>query len=127
MTVMTYIGSALPSTQLSRNDFLLSREVEGSTTIDEGVDFMADIFNCGTCGNICLYNKAYTACVNGTCTFVGCYEGWIDYDEKLSNGCECLQDSEDGCIGSSTDVIDTASAITNCLVLVVSALFLNYL
>jgi len=56
--------------------------------IDEDYDLTKDIVNCGECGNVCYYPHAYFSCVGGSCRFEGCFEGYENRDDDLSNGCE---------------------------------------
>ena len=63
--------------------------------IDEDVDLLDTVENCGDCGNDCttldLDNVEAYACVNGKCVIAECEEGTWDADEELDNGCESFR------------------------------------
>jgi hypothetical protein len=63
-------------------------EATGASNIDEGFFLNNDTFNCGTCENVCYYPRSYASCVEGSCQFDGCYEGYYDLNDDLSDGCE---------------------------------------
>ena len=46
------------------------------------------VANCGDCGIECARPNGLTNCERGTCTLVGCREGFIDEDGNANNGCE---------------------------------------
>ncbi len=54
----------------------------------ECVDLLTSLTNCGSCGNICSYPNAITACNAGVCQLVGCQSGWSNADGNPLNGCE---------------------------------------
>lgn len=60
-------------------------------TIDNGIDLASDPGNCGTCGFICSYPRARSACQAGKCTLLECSAGYVNLDNDPTNGCECLQ------------------------------------
>jgi hypothetical protein len=59
-----------------------------STGVDESFNFNTDKYNCGACGNICYYPKAFSSCVNGACRFDGCYKNYQNANNNLADGCE---------------------------------------
>ncbi len=58
--------------------------------IDEGVDLLNDVDNCGECGTRCGERilNAESQCTQGSCDFIACAPGWSNADEDRSNGCE---------------------------------------
>ena len=72
--------------------------------IDEGFNLSSDIFNCGSCGNICYYPRGFSSCVDGECYFDGCYEFYEDRNGNLNDGCEYpdVVTYDDPTSGSST-------------------------
>ena len=64
--------------------------------IDEGIDVLTDVNNCGACGNRCdLPNTLYSVCVNGQCQIGACAVGWSDLDGLPGNGCEAGSSTAD--------------------------------
>ena len=59
-----------------------------STNVDESFNLNTDKYNCGACGNICYYPRAYSSCVNGQCRFDGCYKNYQNANNNLVDGCE---------------------------------------
>ncbi len=74
-----------------------------TSNIDESFNLSNDYFNCGSCGNICYYPRGFSSCVSGNCSFEGCYNGFFDANNDLSDGCECSISGEEICDGSDND------------------------
>lgn len=55
--------------------------------VDEGIDLMTDIDNCGACGRLCRTLNATPVCEGGDCGFESCSEGFADLLPLLP-GCE---------------------------------------
>ncbi|MHC4838795.1 MAG: MopE-related protein, partial [Planctomycetota bacterium] len=80
---------------------------------DEGFDTRVDLNNCGTCGEMCVYERGEAICDGGFCRLARCDEGFGNLDGDESNGCEseCLPenpgvevcDGEDNDCDGSTD------------------------
>ncbi|MBN2724748.1 MAG: SUMF1/EgtB/PvdO family nonheme iron enzyme [Deltaproteobacteria bacterium] len=76
---------------------------------DEGGQnhFQDDIFNCGSCGNICAFNHAQASCVDGECVMGDCDTNWYNFDNEDSTGCEasCVMSSggQEICDGVDND------------------------
>ncbi|NQV08998.1 hypothetical protein HQ529_04060 [Candidatus Woesearchaeota archaeon] len=90
-----------------------SEQDSWSSNIDEGYNLSSDEFNCGSCGNICYYPKAFASCVEGVCQFDGCYKDYYDTNSGLSDGCECFQTNEgiEVCDGIDNDCDGTIDEI----------------
>jgi hypothetical protein len=55
-----------------------------------GKNLQDDPMNCGACGHNCATaHVALANCASGQCAILSCATGWIDYDGKPDNGCEC--------------------------------------
>ena len=48
-------------------------------------NFMKDINNCGTCGNICNITNAKSYCNNGSCDILSCDVGYTKYNNTCIN------------------------------------------
>ncbi|MDW8247440.1 MAG: hypothetical protein RMJ84_12795, partial [Sandaracinaceae bacterium] len=46
--------------------------------VDEGIDLMTDVRNCGGCGMRCAPPNAFGICMNGNCRMGDCAAGYID-------------------------------------------------
>ncbi|HEX7597191.1 MAG TPA: MopE-related protein, partial [Polyangia bacterium] len=55
--------------------------------IDETVNLMSDVANCGGCGVLCGASHAIGRCERGSCTY-DCLPGYADMDGLTTNGCE---------------------------------------
>ncbi|MDP3277387.1 MAG: MopE-related protein [Deltaproteobacteria bacterium] len=72
--------------------------------VDEGVNRMTDVSNCGMCGNECLFDRAGRNCVAGRCVMGACQDGFVDLDRDPSNGCEyACRASTELCDGRDND------------------------
>jgi len=68
-----------------------------------------DTNNCGACGKICeatcggaADEVAAAQCVASTCSVLVCESGYIDFDGKCADGCECKEsNTQDVCPGTS--------------------------
>ena len=47
-----------------------------------------DTGNCGACGHACSFANAAPQCIDGSCGFAVCDEGFADCDGQQANGCE---------------------------------------
>ncbi len=56
--------------------------------VDEDVDRMTDMRNCGRCGRVCRAVHASGTCEAGVCTRGACDPGFYDIDGLPGNGCE---------------------------------------
>ncbi|MEM9187558.1 MAG: MopE-related protein [Myxococcota bacterium] len=56
--------------------------------VDEGVDTMTDVDNCGGCGLRCAPIHAFGECVAGNCELGACDVSWYDLNNDISDGCE---------------------------------------
>jgi|GEM_PF-2506918 len=62
------------------------------------VNLNTDPQNCGSCGNVCdLTNVDQHGCAGGSCTVVGCDDGFADCDSQAANGCETTLGTTDNC------------------------------
>jgi hypothetical protein len=86
-------------------------------------DLTTDPANCGACGNVCSYAGAFGKCVNGTCAFEKCADGFVDVNKNSKDGCECTVtnggteacDSIDNdCNGKVDDGFDLQTDVNNC-------------
>jgi len=59
---------------------------------DEDFDLDTDVENCGACGNACALPNAESACVDGECVLVACFEDTCDVDGVAEKGCEVQRD-----------------------------------
>lgn len=64
------------------------RDNDCNGQIDEGLNRMTDINNCGMCGVECRFTRATPMCVMGMCAMGACEEGYVDLDRNPNNGCE---------------------------------------
>ena len=76
---------------------------------DESFDLLADVNQCGACGNRCEPAHAEVACRFGSCIVTACLPGWVDRNTDGSDGCEvpcgtsevvCGDGNDDDCDGS---------------------------
>jgi hypothetical protein len=51
------------------------------------INIMNDMFNCGSCGNICSPNNATPSCTAGQC-IENCHAGFVDCNGWAVDGCE---------------------------------------
>ena len=65
--------------------------------VDEDIDFMEDVDNCGGCAMACAPAGAFGTCVAGECRIGSCDVGYVDLDGETENGCEyrCLASDDD--------------------------------
>ena len=99
--------------------------------IDEVFDTETNLEHCGGCNLACLPPANSTMkCVNGTCTFDKCFDGYEDVNQDItpqsvadgtSDGCECnflgLEEcnyTDDDCDGEVDEGIDLTSDVDNC-------------
>lgn len=47
-----------------------------------------DVDNCGACGRACSRPGSAFACLDNSCAYLGCAEGFADCDASEANGCE---------------------------------------
>jgi hypothetical protein len=61
-------------------------------TVDNGYDLMNDVRNCGSCGHVCSFPHAVSACMAGTCVVAACAGGYVNLDMSTTNpnGCEYM-------------------------------------
>jgi len=65
---------------------MIDNDCDGA--IDETFDLSADLAHCGGCNQLCALPQSQVACLEGSCTFTGCYENFYDLNEDSSDGCE---------------------------------------
>ena len=83
--------------------------------VDEHVDKMTDLMNCGGCGNMCEVPNAAAACVEGSCGVGSCDEGWADCDGDAMNGCEADTTGDvDHCGGCGQTCTTTNTTSVEC-------------
>lgn len=61
---------------------------DGNGEIDEGFDLSSDPTRCGRCDNVCSFQNAAAACVEGECVIDACLEGFADCNDSEGDGCE---------------------------------------
>jgi len=75
--------------------------------IDEGFDKLTNPSYCNNCKGCMdlLQKNAYPGCNNGTCVIKGCFDGYVDLDKDITNGCEytCTQTGVEVCDGIDND------------------------
>ncbi len=61
--------------------------------VDEGFDLSNDGFHCGACGVECSFPNGDIRCQEGECVRGSCFEGWLDLNAELADGCEysCIE------------------------------------
>jgi hypothetical protein len=99
--------------------------------IDEVFDTDSDLQHCGGCNQACSPPANSTMkCINGTCEFDACFDGYEDVDGDINpqsiadgttNGCECnalgleaCNYNDDDCDGEVDEGFDLTSDIDNC-------------
>ena len=99
------------------------RDNDCDGTTDNGFDVMADVMNCGACGNACVAANGTAACDAGRCRLVECEPGFVDIDNDLTNGCEapCVvngdetcNEVDDDCDGRTDEGFDLSNDVANC-------------
>ena len=60
--------------------------------VDEDFDLNSSLDNCGGCNQPCGFRNGIAQCDRGTCTMIGCADGWYNPDASSDTGCEynCL-------------------------------------
>ncbi len=73
--------------------------------IDEDIDFMTSLDDCGGCGRACAPVGAFGVCMDGMCQVDRCDVGRVDLDMMESTGCEyaCLAIATDDAICNMAD------------------------
>lgn len=56
--------------------------------IDENVNFLTDVNNCGGCGLVCALPNAVSACNGAACVIAQCQPGFADVNGLPGDGCE---------------------------------------
>ncbi len=81
----------------------LDDDCDGST--DEDFDLSSDPAHCGRCNRTCRFFHGRAGCSMGTCTLLGCEDGFVDLDGDPSNGCEyaCTATGAEVCNGLDDD------------------------
>src|SRR5690242_13651295 len=74
---------ACASSQQPERAASVSAQCPGST-----IDFSSDPRNCGECKNVCTFDQAVAAGVEGHCRLAACASGWGDCDKDPGTGCE---------------------------------------
>ncbi|MCK5796685.1 MAG: hypothetical protein KAI47_05860, partial [Deltaproteobacteria bacterium] len=86
---------------------------------------LADVDNCGKCGNACLFVNAFAKCDTGKCVMTSCAPGYYDINKDPSNGCEyqCLvsnkgveicDGADNNCDGNVDETFDLQTDKDNC-------------
>ena len=61
---------------------------DGNGETDEGFDLSSDPRRCGRCDNVCSFQNAAAACMEGVCVIDACLEGFADCNGSEGDGCE---------------------------------------
>jgi hypothetical protein len=64
------------------------RDNDCNGQVDEGINRMTDVSNCGMCGNECRFTRAARMCVAGMCVMGACEDGYVDLNRNPMDGCE---------------------------------------
>jgi hypothetical protein len=93
--------------------------------VDEGFNLSADLAHCGGCGVVCALPQSNVACVEGSCGFVSCREGFYNINGDPADGCEYACAASNGgveacdaidndCDGRADEGFDVTSDVLNC-------------
>jgi len=72
------------------------------------------IYNCGECGNQCIFPNSTAECNFGTCQISSCDPLFGNCDGKIENGCETSFTSIDNC-GACGKVCNYPNAVSSCI------------
>ncbi|HEY0880807.1 MAG TPA: hypothetical protein VGD87_04710, partial [Archangium sp.] len=98
-------------------------------TVDDGFDTMADVMNCGACGNVCNLPNASSACTTGMCTVAMCNTGFENCNGMNPDGCEVNTRTDPmhcgGCNQACSRNNSTASCVNSMCQFVCAAGFID--
>ena len=87
-------------------------------------NLQADVTNCGSCGNNCYASGVHAVwgCVNGTCAFQGCENGYYDLDGnntceyacQFKQAQESCNGTDDNCNGQIDESVLTPTPVQVC-------------
>ena len=93
--------------------------------VDEGFDLQNDGFHCGACGVECNFPNGDIKCEAGECVRGSCFDGWLDLNQELADGCEysCIvshdgvelcDERDNDCDGATDEEFDLATSNAHC-------------
>jgi Stigma-specific protein, Stig1 len=77
-------------------------------------NILSDVFHCGSCNNLCLFQNASATCVNGMCVMGNCNLGFGDCNNSPIDGCETFLSNNINNCGACGNVCALPNAISQC-------------
>ncbi len=93
--------------------------------VDEGIDLLTDVANCGACDHRCTPPNAVGRCAWGSCAIGECVGGFLDQNGLVEDGCEygCFASNggveacdgiDNDCDGLADEDFDLTTDVDNC-------------